>query len=313
MARFERALLHVRNRTLLERLRWGWQQQAERRRQRARQKKAEWWEAQRGQRECFETNIQRCVRMRLYFDSQLCKLIYCKDFEWQERKFLNAFLRPGDTYVDVGANLGLFTLIAALRVGKAGRVYAFEPCSQAYRRLVANVKLNHASVVCHQLALGDCISRLSMNIALDGFDAWNSFASPIDGSSFSVEEVDCVTWDSFAQEHDLVGRVTMMKIDVEGWETRVLAGAWSSLSRPDAPVLQVEFTQRAAQSAGSSCRGLYRLLQKLGYQMFIYDAKSGQLLPEPLRENYPHLNLIAAKQPQHVLARLANRRPWYWP
>ena len=205
--------------------------------------------------------------MRLYPDDKLSELIYCDDFERQERDFLKAFLRPGDFFVDVGANIGLFTLIAAKYVGDRGRVYAFEPCLKTYRYLLANVRLNgFKNVSPYKAALSDETVERHMTVSLDGYDAWNSLAKPIDGTNFSTETVSCVTWDNFAGEHDLNGRVTMMKIDVEGWENRVLAGGYQNLSRADAPVLQVEFTQRAAESAGSSCTALYEALERFGYQ-----------------------------------------------
>jgi FkbM family methyltransferase len=306
MLRIQRCLVHLRNGTLPERLRLEWRQYIKRRR-------LAWWESQVSKSQYVETTIQPDVRMRLYFDSQLSQRIYCRDFELKERWFLNAFLKRGDAFVDIGANIGLFTLIAAHRVGNAGYVYAFEPCSRTYQRLLANVTLNGlANVSCYQLALSDDATQLNMNVSLDGFDAWNSLAQPIAGHSFAVETVNCTTWDSFAREHNLFGRVTMMKIDVEGWETRVLLGASETLSRMDAPVLQVEFTEEASRAAGSSCAELYHLLEDRGYQMFVYDVKSRKLVRDPLRESYPYLNLIAAKRPEQVAARLENRSrlPW---
>ena len=64
------------------------------------------------------------------------------------------------------------------------------------------------------------------------------------------------------REGNLLGNVTMMKIDVEGWESRVLAGGKEVFTRPDAPVLQVEFTDAAAKAAGSSCRQLVQIFGK---------------------------------------------------
>lgn len=301
LPRFKRALIHLRNGTLLNRLQQEWRQFITR-------KRLKWWESQVDKREHFETIIQRGVQMRLYFDSQLSRAVFCSRFEWQEQDFLNAFLKPGDVFVDVGANIGLFTLIAAHRVENTGHVYAFEPCSKTHCRLLENVQLNQfTNVSTHQLALSNCSDQREMTISRDGFDAWNSLAQPIAGKSFATEKVQCTTWDDFAQENDLVGRVTMVKIDVEGWEKHVLKGGAEALSRADAPVLQVEFTEQAALSAGSSCEELYHLLEDLGYHMFVYDALSKVLVPDPLRKSYPYLNLIAAKQPESVVTRL--RRP----
>jgi FkbM family methyltransferase len=252
--------------------------------------------------------------MRLYFDSHLAKRIYSEYFEWAELQFLNAFLRSGDLFVDIGANTGLYTLIAAHRVGDGGCVYAFEPCSTTHQRLLANVQLNRlTNVNCHQLALSDREGMTEMNVSMNGFDAQNSLSQPTVEGTFAAETVSCTTWDSFVEEHNLAGRVAMMKIDVEGWESRVLHGAHKVLSRADAPVLQVEFFDQASQSAGSSCEELYYLLEELGYQMYVYDAKSKKTVRDLLRESYPSpINLFAARYTEQVEARLENRSrvPW---
>ena len=270
-----------------------------------RRKRQAWWDSQVRKREYFEKTIQRGVRMRLYFDSELSRLIYMNDFERIERQFLNAFLRPGDVFIDVGASIGLFSLIAAHCVGESGYVYSLEPTEKIYQRLIKNVNLNHFdNVFCFRIALSDKVGVFPLFASQDGFDAWNSLAQPIAGNSFSLESVETTTLDNFAQEHHLAGRVTMIKIDVEGWETRVLSHGSTTLARDDAPVLQVEFTDQAARSADSSCKQLYHKLQDLGYMMFSYDAKSRTLVPDPLRESYPYVNLIAAKQSQHTLTKL---------
>lgn len=245
--------------------------------------------------------------MRLYADSELSRLIYCEYFEMTERAFLNNFLRVGDVFVDIGANIGLFTLIAAARVGQTGRVVAFEPATPTDERLLDNVRLNNfGNVTCVRAALSDSSGQLELVRSLDGFDAWNSLARPTIGSKFSNEMVDVIAWDQYATQHNLVGAVTMMKIDVEGWEGRVLAGGKEVLARSDAPVLQVEFNDETARAAGSSCRSLYEFLETLGYRIFIYDLCQGSLVPEGLREEYP-ANLIAAKNPDLVIERLRGK------
>jgi len=119
--------------------------------------------------------------------------------------------------------------------------------------------------------------------------------------------------DRFARTHELVGRVAMMKIDVEGWESRVLEGARESFSREDAPLLQVEFTDKAAASAGSSCKELYLNLMDFGYHMFTYNPRRRELIDEPIHENYPYINLIATKRPEETNLRLRKStfRQWF--
>ncbi len=307
LKRIGRGLRHLRRGTAPERIRLAYFQYNER-------KRLAWWQSQIGKRHGLEIVLQPGVRMQLNLDSMLSQAIYCSAFEMNERRFLNAFLRPGDVFVDVGANIGLYTLIAAHIVGGSGRVYAFEPCSETYQRLLSNVHLNQiTNVACHELALSDSTANLNLNVSQDGYDAWNSLAKPIAGSSFASKTIETVKLDTFVEENNLAGRLTMIKIDVEGWEGRVLEGGFKTLSQLDAPILQVEFTEQAARTAGSSCEKLYRDLAQLGYRMFTYDPKSRCLIDEPIREYFPHLNLIAAKQPEKVCSRLRARSksPWY--
>jgi FkbM family methyltransferase len=146
--------------------------------------------------------LQPGLKIRLYGDSELCRLIYCRHFEATERAFLNHFLRPGDVFVDVGANIGLFTLIAACSVGPAGRVIAFEPTSVTYARLVDNVRLKgFSNVRCVNSALSDRSGYLDLTQSTDGFDAWNSFAEPTMGTTNSRERVEVIEWDHYARDH----------------------------------------------------------------------------------------------------------------
>jgi len=263
------------------------------------------WKFAISRRPYIEKRIRSDVRMRLFPDSRLCREIYCGVFELKEQEFLQLFLRPGDVFIDVGANIGLFTLIAGRRVTQSGHVYAFEPYDRSYQRLLVNVELNKLSnVSCVQLALSDDAAQLDLNVSLDGYDAWSSLGLPTVGGVPLKCPVNTVTWDAFAEMHGLVGRVAMMKVDVEGWETRVLAGGWEMLARGDAPVLQVEFGDEVSRSAGTSCAQLYRALKDLGYQMFTYDAASKCLVPEPLRESYYYVNLIATKRPVDTQGRI---------
>lgn len=287
----------LRRHTLRERLQWRWKRLV-------RLARLMWWQSQAGKRQV-DVYIQEGVQMRLYPSSFLSRLIFCEEYEMSERSFLKDFLRPGDIFVDVGANIGLFTVIAGRYVGAGGHVYAFEPCAETHRRLLENVRLNGlTNVSCFQAALSDHCERLDMTVSLDGFDVCNSLTQPALGQLFASESVDSIAWDEFASEHGLAGRVSMMKIDVEGWEAHVIDGGVRTLSREDAPILQVEFNDSAALPAGSSGRKLYGALESLGYKMFIYDARNRTLIPEPPRDSYPWLNLIAAKRPDYIVARL---------
>jgi len=302
--KFLRLLNHIQRGTLADRFVWEW-------RKRLKQRRSKWWNSQVGKREYFDIKIDRGVRMRLHFDSELSRLIYVDDFERTEREFLKKFLKPGDLFVDIGANIGLFSLIAARAIGPSGKVFAFEPTGRIYGRLTHSVRLNaFQNISCFRLALSDRTGQQDFFMYKDGFDAWNSFALPASGWAFKHERVACETWDCFALANDLLGKVVMVKLDVEGWEARVLRGAAQTLRRDDAPLMQVEFTDAAAASAGSSCKDLYRILEDFGYLMFVYDPRKGELVHDPLRENYPYNNVIATKNPEEANLRLVKGSKW---
>jgi FkbM family methyltransferase len=298
---------HLRSGTLLVRLNLHWIEHMRPRRE-AR------WPALASRKQVVEISLQHGVRLRLHTDSELSRLLWQGGFELGERQFLNRFLRAGDTFADVGANIGMFTAIAARLVGETGRVLAFEPCATTFARLEENIALTGSSAIsAFPLALSDNDGDAQLTTAAEGYDAWHSLAAPAahsgDGGS---ETVKTQRLDRFAEEHALAGAITAMKIDVEGWEAHVLAGGRELLSRPDAPLLLVEFTDDAAVAAGTTCQALYAKLEELGYTMFLYDLHRQQLTPEPMREHYGYCNIVACKDPAPVLARLAARPSAGW-
>lgn len=253
----------------------------------------------------FAYPLQRNLTIMLFPDDKLSELVYKRDFESHERTVIRLYLQPGEIFVDIGANIGLHTLIGASAVGKSGKVYAFEPCSLSYGRLVENVNLNRLkNVLSSHLALSDEPGFYSLNVLSEGHLAWNSFAPPRVSVDFYEERVQCITWDYFALKNDLVGRVALIKIDVEGWELRVLRGAQNMLSRIDAPDLLVEFTDANAEAAGSSCAELFHYLQHLGYSMYAFDTNKGFLCKKAASEKYPYQNLLATKRITGLVKRL---------
>lgn len=179
-------------------------------------------------------------------------------------------LHPGMTFYDLGANIGLFTLLAARIVGDHGRVYSFEPDGEAIARLKKNVEKNQFT-----------------NITVVNAGAWSSSGMveflPADSSSpdrgvgrFSVTEerhasipTRCVALDDFIKN---AYPPDAIKCDVEGAEVEVLRGA-HSLLRTHRPWIIIELHSKEIRA------GVQRLLSSYGYSLVDIDDSHMMAFP----------------------------------
>lgn len=252
-----------------------------------------------------EKKLSRQGSIYCYTDSQLSVLIFTSTFEENELHFVEKFLKNGDSFADVGANIGLFSIVAGYAVGTQGKVYALEPVQKTYLRLEENKQLNQLSnIETFNLAFSDTNQNLNMTISLDGYDAWNSLGKPSEGSNFTQETIQGITMDDFIQQNPLFEKVSLMKIDVEGWENKVLLGGRKWLESSLAPTLLIEFNDQNAANAGTSCQEIYHLLEELGYKLYEYEAHKEILHLHPLKNHYLYNNLIATKNKIEVEKRL---------
>jgi FkbM family methyltransferase len=170
---------------------------------------------------------------RFYVDDpeERIKKVLAAGQRWEEHivEVLEEHVRPGSVALDVGAHIGTHTLTMSRLVGPAGRVYAFEPVRKSYRELRRNLELNGVSnVVPLRYALGrGSPSVIEMNPILEGEEGGTAVGH-------GGDRVELRTLDSFGFEG-----VSLIKIDVEGFELPVLDGAEDTIRR-NRPVLVVE-------------------------------------------------------------------------
>lgn len=250
-----------------------------------------------GQKEEVPYTIAPGLQMFFHKESKLSFEIF-KGFEEDELDFLQHFLKPGGCFIDVGANVGLFSLYASKAIGANGRIIAFEPSSPTADKFRKNLSLNQIKgVEIVQKGLSHEPGRLQLMVAEEGYDAFNSFATPSMGGTAATEEVEVTTLDAFVADQQIrPGDVDLMKIDVEGWELSVLKGGHDFFASPEAPVLLIEFTEANAKNAGTSCAALSAYLtQTLGYTLYRYAPQGKTLTKEAPGQSYPYINLIASK------------------
>jgi len=217
-------------------------------------------------------------------------------YEPNEMYAMASLLRDGMCVVDVGANAGVFTLVAARLVGAGGSVYAFEPSARDRARLLANVEANRlANVKVQASALGRAPGKAVLHVSSaehPGHNTIGGFAYSEDTGGGSLE-VDVTSLDDFVRAHDL-HRLDLLKIDVEGSETMVLQGAQESLRR-FRPVIITEAYDPSLRQLGTSAAELLRLLRDAGYDLQVF-GPAGK--PEPLLDDQlTGVNLLCFPSP----------------
>ena len=186
---------------------------------------------------------------------------------------MREYLRPGNTFVDIGANFGYYTLINAEAVRPDGRVISFEPLPLIAQRLEHSVALNgfdHVRV--QQIAIGAEVGKIQLYCPVKHFSGIstvcqdNPWISEIPYYSISVPTAPL---SEILPRLD-VDRVDAIKIDVEGYELEVLRGALSLLSSHSAPVLFLEILSWAKQESIRPAETL-KLLRSLAYSVYRID------------------------------------------
>lgn len=160
-------------------------------------------------------------------------------YEPETTRFLWNWLRPGDTFIDVGANAGYFSAMAASIVGRAGRVHAFEPNPQVSRLLDRTVERNgyQERMRVNPLAVTDRAGSVQLWCRPDG--RATDDATTVQQAGRVPVQVDSITLDAYCKQAG-VERIRLIKIDVEGAELDVFRGASHVLTtiRPDAFVIE---------------------------------------------------------------------------
>ncbi|MGQ9864798.1 MAG: FkbM family methyltransferase [Pseudanabaenaceae cyanobacterium] len=195
------------------------------------------------------------------------------------------YLRPGDRVVDVGAHVGYYTLLAAALVGETGQVLACELSVTNFHRLIYHLQINGFTQVQAVLgAIGDRLGEISFFVNADndgGHALWDVGDHPFNRQSAQAPRQATApmrTLDSL-----LTGEgppLRLLKIDTEGAEPLVLAGARETLARWRPPVVILEVNQFGLEKLGFSQMDVRRPLQELGYTGYVLGPRPHPLAPD---------------------------------
>ena len=220
-------------------------------------------------------------KMELRLDDWVDQHIYATGlYEDFSASTIAALLSPGDGCVDLGANIGFFTLLMASCVGPHGSVWAFEPCPPTRERLVRNVRLNALS---HVTVREEAVSNVDGESEFFGGTGNHSgIASLRPVSSTDVYKVRTCRLSKCLPANM---KVRLIKMDVEGAEQVALLGMMDLL-RDQQPDIVLEMSDEFLKEMGSSSAEMYNLLQQCGYRMYQIDW-DGLIAHERWSESLP--------------------------
>jgi FkbM family methyltransferase len=192
------------------------------------------------------------------------RLMWGAAYEPHVRRCLAALLRPGDTFVDVGAHIGFFSLIASSLVGRGGKVYAFEADSTLFQKLHSNA-LGCPWLVASLRAVWSESGLVAFsNPRQPGESGWGKLASV--RNEGHIESVEAVSLDEW---HESVGSppIRLVKIDAEGSEPFILEGARRVIAN-SRPYLIIELNNELLHEVGRTRESVTDSLREQGYRIF---------------------------------------------
>src|SRR6185437_15393459 len=213
------------------------------------------------------SGVRRARIFGAEFDLDLADLIqremYLGTFETLEARAIAPLIPAGGIFVDVGANAGYFTALAAHAVGSGGQVLAYEPSARAcdqLRAMVARSRLAHVDVIPVALASRPGQADLYINS-----DSGNHTPTLVPNTGGTATPVEARTLDAEFARLGL-SRIDVLKIDVEGYEGHVLAGAQQVLQQGRIQYILCEFSPAWLAAAGTSCQELSDFIETFGYE-----------------------------------------------
>lgn len=218
------------------------------------------------------------VKLKYDPNTYIGRYIYYRGvFEEQILDKMSELLKPGMTFLDVGANIGLHSVVSASILGKGGKVISIEPQSKVYQQLSENISLNNLeNITVYKCALGSKSEKRELYQISSTNDGQATLALSTEESPKSVETVEVRPLGEIASEAG-VDKIDGVKIDVEGAEFEVLKGASEFFQHHWPSFMLIECIDHHLQRFGSSSQELIEFLTSAGYS--VYSLKKGSWSP----------------------------------
>lgn len=189
--------------------------------------------------------IFRGMKLLVYTkDTSLVPSIINQDYEFLELNIFEQLLKPGMTVLDIGANIGIYSILASDKVGKKGNVFAFEPVPENLSLIRHNLTLNHIkNVKVVPSAVGDKKDRVTISLVENSLGTHS-----VGAESAQTLEVNQIKIDDFVSLNKI--KVDIIKIDIEGYEAHALDGAKHTIQDKNI-ILLMEFSAKLLKNCGT--------------------------------------------------------------
>ena len=221
--------------------------------------------------------------------------LYCGLMEYEDMAFLLHFLRSNDLFIDIGANVGAYTILASSEIN--AKTTAIEPVPSTYKNLMDNILINNIQekVNALNIGLGSKNGKLKFT---KSFDSVNHVATENETDTI---EVDIDTLDTILLKEQCP---ILLKIDVEGFETEVIKGADTTLLNKSLKAIIIELNG-SGQRYGYDERQIHNKLLENGFKPYNYNPKTRQLME---LETFGTHNTIYLRDKEFVEERIKSAR-----
>ena len=203
-----------------------------------------------------------------------------------ETALLNREIKQGDIVVDIGANIGYYTLLASRQVGSVGKVYAFEPDPTNFALLKKNVAINNCrNVVMVNKAVAERSVTMKLYLSDVNDGDHRAYASEETRKCISIE---CTSLDDFFK--DSSEDIDFIKMDIQGFECKAMRGMQALLKRSKGMKLTAEFWPYGLTRAGDSPQELFQLLEDGNFLLYEINEAKNRIEPADTNEllrSYP--------------------------